>query len=140
MSGAHTDTSHTAGNSILQKIFIAVIIIAYALQVAQGFDTVRGTSTRFSIEYIVISVLPIAFYLISYFLQSAPLTRLARVYRATAAAAAAWCFWNALSLGVQRLLALLQPLKILEVGIYLAIAVCIALTCVLLYLRTRKIW
>jgi hypothetical protein len=140
MSGAPTDAPNTSGNSILQKLFIAVIVIAYVLQVVQGFDTVRGTSTSFSIDYIVISVLPIAFYLISYLLQSAQLTRLARVYRATAAAAAAWCLWNALGLVAERFLTSGSALRILEVSIYLAVAVFIALTCMLLYLRTRKIW
>jgi len=124
---------------LLQRLFISVVAVSYLLEVVQGLDTFRlGISSKFSVEYILISVLPITFFFVSYATQSTK-TRFTRLFRAVAAASAAWFLWNGLGAIINRYFTR-EPLKIVEVYIALALGVFIVLTIVLVYLRKRSKW
>jgi glucan phosphoethanolaminetransferase (alkaline phosphatase superfamily) len=136
MSNQQHDKSHLS-TRLLQKIFIVVLVATYLIDTFLQLRS-RTSESRQFIELLLLLLIPVGYFILSYLVNSRKQLRLLSVFQSLAASIAAYVFWNTMVSVMQNL----HRAYTANLKMYYATAIVtgILLIAVLLYLRNRKNW
>ncbi len=123
---------------LLQKIFIAVITATYLLNSFLQVRTARYIGSRQYVEILLLLVVPVGYFVISYIINSKKRLKLFSVYQSLVASVTTYAVWETLISLIQNW----HKTYTANLKIYYAAAIVTGflLILVLCYLRVRKKW